>query len=50
MKSPHSRPAAVTPFEISRRTFLKRCTMLAAATGLPLWFVQRQELAAAETV
>ena len=50
MKSPRSRPAAVTPFDISRRTFLKRCTMLAAATGLPLWFVQRQELAAAETV
>ena len=50
MKNPSFRPAAITPFEISRRTFLKRCTMLAAATGLPLWFVQRQQLAAAETV
>ena len=34
-------------FYISRRSFLQRCTMAAAATGLPLWFVQR-ELAAAE--
>ena len=36
-----------TPFHISRRSFLQKCTALAAATGLPLWFVQR-ELAAAE--
>ena len=35
-------------FEISRRSFLARCSTAAAATGLPLWFVQR-ELAAAET-
>lgn len=35
------------PFQISRRTFLRRCTLLAAASGLPLWFVERQ-LAAAE--
>ena len=35
-------------FQISRRTFFARCTTIAAATGLPLWFVQR-ELAAAET-
>lgn len=41
MKSP-------APFTISRRSFLKRCTLLAAATGLPIWFVERQ-LAAAET-
>jgi predicted dehydrogenase len=34
-------------FHISRRSFLRRCTMAAAATGLPLWFVQR-ELSAAE--
>lgn len=26
---------------ISRRTFLKRCSMAAAATGLPVWFVER---------
>ena len=35
-------------FQISRRSFLARCTTVAAATGLPLWFVQR-ELAAQET-
>ena len=34
-------------FQISRRSFLARCTTVAATTGLPLWFVQR-ELAAAE--
>src|SRR5438128_2148117 len=30
------------PFQISRRSFFKRCTAIAAATGLPLWFVQRE--------
>jgi len=35
------------PFQISRRSFLQRCSLAAAATGLPLWFVQR-ELTAAE--
>ncbi|HTY88161.1 MAG TPA: Gfo/Idh/MocA family oxidoreductase [Candidatus Acidoferrum sp.] len=35
-------------FYISRRSFLKRCSLVAAATGLPLWFVER-ELSAAET-
>src|SRR6185437_4262119 len=34
-------------FYTSRRSFLKRCSMVAAATGLPLWFVER-ELSAAE--
>jgi len=34
-------------FQVSRRSFLQRCMAVAAATGLPLWFVQR-ELAAAE--
>lgn len=34
-------------FHLSRRSFLKRCTILAAATGLPLWFVERR-LAAAD--
>ena len=33
-------------FYISRRSFLKTCTTIAAATGLPFWFVER-ELAAA---
>ena len=41
--APHS-------FNISRRAFLQRCGLLAAATGLPLWFVERQQLAAAEPV
>jgi predicted dehydrogenase len=36
-------------FQISRRSFLQRTTLAAAATGLPLWFVQR-ELAAQEVV
>lgn len=35
------------PFQISRRSFLQRCTVIAGAAGLPLWFVQR-ELDAAE--
>ena len=35
-------------FYISRRSFLQRTTLAAAASGLPLWFVQR-ELDAAET-
>ncbi len=34
-------------FHISRRSFLQRCSLAAAASGLPLWFVQR-ELAAQE--
>jgi len=29
-------------FQISRRSFIRRCTATAAATGLPLWFVERQ--------
>ena len=29
-------------FYISRRTFLSRCTAIAAATGLPRWFVERE--------
>ncbi|HUC86278.1 MAG TPA: Gfo/Idh/MocA family oxidoreductase [Candidatus Acidoferrales bacterium] len=33
----------------TRRSFLKQCTVAAAASGLPVWFVRR-ELAAAETV
>ncbi len=35
------------PFQISRRSFLQKSTLAAAATGLPLWFLER-ELAAAE--
>src|SRR5262245_13125111 len=28
-------------FHVSRRSFLKRCSALAAMTGLPVWFVER---------
>jgi len=34
-------------FYISRRSFLSRCTFAAAATGLPLWYLERN-LSAAE--
>jgi predicted dehydrogenase len=36
------------PFQISRRSFIRRVSATAAATGLPLWFVER-ELARAES-
>jgi predicted dehydrogenase len=32
---------------ISRRSFITTCTMAAAATGLPIWFVERELAAAA---
>jgi predicted dehydrogenase len=35
------------PFQITRRSFLSKCTATAAATGLPLWLV-KSELAAAQ--
>jgi predicted dehydrogenase len=35
------------PFQISRRSFLQKCSATAAATSLPLWFIER-ELAHAE--
>jgi len=35
-------------FQISRRTFLAKTAALAALTGLPSWFVERQLLSAAE--
>src|SRR5512140_3528592 len=34
------------PFHISRRSFLKTCSAAAAATGLPLWFFEREAQAA----
>lgn len=40
--------ASAAPFQISRRSFLKVCSTAAAATGLPLWFVERDLAAAAE--
>lgn len=36
-------------FHLSRRSFVKRVAMLAAATGLPSWFIERQLLAAEST-
>jgi predicted dehydrogenase len=30
------------PFQISRRSFIRRASATAAATGLPLWFVERE--------
>lgn len=54
MKNPPPRhdpasPAGVHSFNVSRRAFLRRCGLIAAATGLPTWFVERQQLRAAET-
>jgi len=37
-------------FQISRRSFLHRCGAVAATTGLPLWFVQRELTRAAEPI
>jgi predicted dehydrogenase len=34
--------------QISRRSFLKTCSVTAAATGLPLWFLERELAEAAE--
>jgi predicted dehydrogenase len=35
-------------FQISRRSFIQRCSLTAAATGLPLWFVERDLARAAD--
>src|SRR5476649_317864 len=35
-------------FQITRRSFLSKCTAAAAATGLPLWVVEKHALMAAE--
>jgi predicted dehydrogenase len=37
------------PFHVSRRSFLKRCAALAAATGVPAWYAERELLAAEPT-
>ena len=39
---------AIKDFQVSRRTFLKKAATVAAMTGLPVWFVERQLLEAAE--
>jgi len=36
-------------FQISRRSFIKRCAITATATGLPLWFIEREFAVAAES-
>jgi predicted dehydrogenase len=38
-----------TTLQISRRTFLRDCAAIAAATGLPMWFVERELAAASQT-
>jgi predicted dehydrogenase len=38
----------IKDFQVSRRSFLKRVATVAAMTGLPAWFVERQMLGAAE--
>jgi len=35
-------------FQISRRSFIRRCSATALATGLPLWFVERELALGAE--
>jgi hypothetical protein len=34
---------AINSFQISRRSFVKPCAATAAATGLPVWFLEREE-------
>jgi predicted dehydrogenase len=48
--SPRPGRTPVKSFQVSRRTFLKRVATVAALTGLPTWFVERQMLGAAEAV
>jgi predicted dehydrogenase len=38
------------PFDISRRSFVRRCSLIAAMTGLPFWFIERQQAAAADAL
>src|SRR5580698_8757821 len=38
----------IKPFNISRRAFIRRCSLIAAMTGLPLWYIERQRLDAEE--
>jgi len=45
--APATRPL-LRDFQVSRRTFLKNVATLAALTGLPGWFVERQLAGAAE--
>ncbi|MCR6656427.1 MAG: Gfo/Idh/MocA family oxidoreductase [Opitutus sp.] len=46
---PQNAGAGAQPhFQISRRSFLRNCTVAAAMTGLPLWFIERQQARAEE--
>lgn len=44
-----SQPFQNNSFHITRRSFLTKCTVAAAATGLPLWVVQQDAALGAET-
>ena len=37
------------PSSLSRRSFFRKCSLVAAATGLPLWFLEQQLSAAEES-
>jgi predicted dehydrogenase len=38
----------MTAFQISRRSFMARCSLAAAATGLPFWYLERELALAAD--
>ncbi len=38
----------IEPFQVSRRRFMRQMTTIAATTGVPLWFVERQFAQAAD--
>lgn len=40
----------IKQFNISRRSFVKRCGLVAAATGLPVWFVKNELMAEEQEV
>jgi predicted dehydrogenase len=51
MKLPNSKPGSgnpIKPFNISRRAFIRQCSLIAAMTGLPLWYIEKQRLDAQE--
>jgi predicted dehydrogenase len=41
-------PVQTKHFNVSRRSFLKSCSLAAAATGLPVWFLERELVAASD--
>jgi predicted dehydrogenase len=40
----------IEPFHVSRRSFLKSCLATAAATGLPVWFLEQEQALAAPAI